>query len=96
LAAAGAPPVGRPVPAWLAYAAGAALEGAHRLLDREDEPILTRFAASELAHAQWFDISAARRDLGYAPRISIEEGLKRVEAWCRGEGAAQAQQQAGP
>jgi nucleoside-diphosphate-sugar epimerase len=28
-----------------------------------------------------FDISRAKRDLGYAPRIGIEEGLKRTAAW---------------
>jgi nucleoside-diphosphate-sugar epimerase len=26
----------------------------------------------------WFDISAARRDLGYAPRVSMAEGMARV------------------
>jgi hypothetical protein len=29
---------------------------------------MTRFVAAELAKDHWFDISAARRDLGYAPR----------------------------
>jgi nucleoside-diphosphate-sugar epimerase len=83
LAAAGAPPVTRAVPAWVATALGATLEGIHRAFSIEREPGLTRFAASQLSHAQWFDISAARRDLGYAPRVSIEEGLARLTAWCQ-------------
>lgn len=33
-----------------------------------------------------FDISKARRDLGYAPTISLDEGLKRTAAWYRAEG----------
>jgi nucleoside-diphosphate-sugar epimerase len=70
--------VGRPLPAGLAYAIGATLEGIHALFGIEREPLLTRFAASELSHAQWFDISAARRDLRYAPRVSIEEGMTRM------------------
>ena len=40
---------------------------------------MTRFLAKQLSTAHWFDISAARRDLGYSPDVSIEEGLKRLE-----------------
>ena len=78
LAAAGAPKVGKPVPAWLAYALGATLEATHFALGIDREPLMTRFAASELSHVQWFDISAARRDLGYTPKVSIDEGLERL------------------
>lgn len=85
LAAAGAPKVGKPVPAWLAYGLGATLEAAHKVFRIDREPMMTRFAASELSHVQWFDISAARRDLGYAPRISIDEGMKRLAESCRAE-----------
>ena len=42
---------------------------------------MTRFVARELATAHWFDISAARRDLGYVPEISIDEGLLRLRKW---------------
>ena len=80
LAAAGAPPVGRPVPAWVASALGATLETVHRLFRLEREPLMTRFAAAQLSHAEWFDISAARRDLGYAPAVTIDEGLRRLAA----------------
>lgn len=83
LAAAGAPQVGKPVPAWLAYGLGATLEAAHKVFGIDREPMMTRFAASELSHVQWFDISAARRDLGYAPRVTIDEGMKRLQGWCR-------------
>ncbi len=88
LAAAGAPKVGPPVPAWLAYGLGATLEAAHAVFNIQREPMMTRFAASELSHAQWFDISAARRDLGYAPRVSIDEGLRRLQASFQKEQAA--------
>jgi nucleoside-diphosphate-sugar epimerase len=36
---------------------------------------MTRFVAAELAHDHWFDIGAARRDLGYVPRVSMAQGL---------------------
>lgn len=88
LAAAGEGPVRGHVPAGVAFAAGGVLEATYRLLGKKEEPRITRFAAEQMSHAEWFDISAARRDLGYAPRVSRDEGLRRLAAWCRGEGAA--------
>jgi nucleoside-diphosphate-sugar epimerase len=83
LACAGAPGVGKPVPAGLAYALGGVLEATHWLFGLEKEPMMTRFAASELSHAQWYDLSAIKRDLGYAPLVSMEEGFRRTAAWCK-------------
>jgi nucleoside-diphosphate-sugar epimerase len=54
---------------------GAACEFVWRVLRRRGEPPMTRFLAAELAHDHWFDITAARRDLGYAPRVSMAQGL---------------------
>ncbi len=79
LEAGGLPPVTRRVPFWLAYSAGWALEKAYALFRPDAEPPMTRFLARELATAHWFDLSAARRDLGYVPRVSLEEGLRRLE-----------------
>jgi nucleoside-diphosphate-sugar epimerase len=90
LAAAGAPPVKSSVPTWAAYGLGAVLEASYALLGKEEEPMMTRFAASELSHAQWFSIAAARRDLGYAPTVSIDEGLVRLAAWCKAGGLTRA------
>jgi nucleoside-diphosphate-sugar epimerase len=42
------------------------------------EPPMTRFVARQLSTSHWYDISAARRDLEYAPKVSVEEGLKRL------------------
>lgn len=80
LEAAGAPPAGRRISASAAYALGALCELRHALTGREDEPPLTRFVARQLATSHWFDLSAARRDLGYEPRITIREGLERLRA----------------
>jgi nucleoside-diphosphate-sugar epimerase len=80
LSAVGARPIGAPVPAGVAYVAGAFLEGVHGFFGLEHEPAITRFAASQMSHAQWFDISAARKDLGYAPRVTLDEGLRRLAA----------------
>ena len=83
LHAAGAPAVTRVIPAPLAMALAWGYEYAHRLTNNPREPRLTRFVVRELSTAHWFDISAARRDLGYAPRISIAEGLELLRAASR-------------
>lgn len=80
LALVGLPPVAKSISYRAAYAAGAALEGAYTLLGRTDEPRMTRFLAAQLATDHWFDISRARSDFGYAPRVSTEEGMRRLQA----------------
>jgi nucleoside-diphosphate-sugar epimerase len=40
---------------------------------------MTRFVAKQLATAHWYDISAAKRDLGYEPAISVTQGLQTLE-----------------
>ena len=78
LAEAGAPPVTKSVSAWKAKLAGRVMEVLYWLLPLPGEPPMTRFVASQLSTSHWYDISAARRDLGYAPKVSVEDGLKRL------------------
>lgn len=79
LDAAGVGPVNRGIPEWVARPLAATLEHGGRIL-RTGEPPLTRFLVNQLTTAHWFDITAAKRDLGYFPRISMEEGLCRLRA----------------
>jgi nucleoside-diphosphate-sugar epimerase len=83
LAAGSLPPVQRTISPRVAYGAGALLELAYRVLPLKGEPRLTRFLVEELCTAHWFNIGAARRELGYAPIVSIEEGLRRLHASLR-------------
>lgn len=83
LAAGGVGPVTRSVPARAAWVTGAACELVYSVLWPDREPPMTRFLASELSTAHWFDLSAARRDLGYEPRVKLEEGLRRLAGWLR-------------
>ncbi|MEI6780494.1 MAG: NAD-dependent epimerase/dehydratase family protein [Verrucomicrobiota bacterium] len=78
LAAAGAPTVQRSIPRGVALALAWGFESVHRLLHRPGEPRLTRFVVQELSTSHWFDLSAARRDLGYRPLVSLAEGLRRL------------------
>jgi nucleoside-diphosphate-sugar epimerase len=81
LEAAGFAPVRRSMPHSMAWLIGVMLELVYRSFNISKEPRMTRFLADELAKAHWFDISAAGKDLGYIPRISIKEGLRRLERW---------------
>jgi nucleoside-diphosphate-sugar epimerase len=72
------PPVERSVSAQKAKLAGWVLEKVYSLFKLTGEPAMTRFLAGQLSTSHWFDISAARRDLGYEPRVSVEEGLRRL------------------
>jgi len=78
LATANIPPVTRSIPPKLAFATGCIYEAVWKTLRLSGEPPMTRFVAHELSSAHWFDISAARRDFGYNPEISIDEGLQRL------------------
>jgi nucleoside-diphosphate-sugar epimerase len=78
-------PVRRTISRPLALAAAGVLEAAYRLAGRQDEPPMTRFLARQLSTTHWFRIEAARRDLGYEPRVSIAEGLRRLQEWLRRE-----------
>jgi nucleoside-diphosphate-sugar epimerase len=77
------PPVKRAISPRLAYAVGGLLELGYRLLRIQSEPRMTRFLARELSTAHWFNIDAARQELGYQPAVSIEEGMQRLEEWLR-------------
>ena len=76
-------PVRRSISRPLALAAAGVLEATYRLSGRQDEPPMTRFLARQLSTTHWFRIEAARRDLGYEPRVSIAEGLRRLQEWLR-------------
>ena len=80
LKAGGLPPCQKSISPKAAFALGAVMEIVWRLLGRTDEPVMTRFLARQLATAHWYDIAAARRDLDYAPLITVAEGLARLEA----------------
>ena len=45
---------------------------------------MTRFIAAELAKDHWFYIAAARRDLGYKPRITMAVGTAELVEHLKG------------
>jgi 2-alkyl-3-oxoalkanoate reductase len=80
LCALGEPPVTKRVSLGAARRGGAVCEVLWRVLPLRGEPPMTRFVAEELAKDHWFSIEAARRDLGYAPRVGMAEGTAELVA----------------
>jgi nucleoside-diphosphate-sugar epimerase len=78
LALAGLPRVKQSISYRWAYRLGYALEIYHEMMNIQAEPRMTRFLAAQMAKSHYFDISRAKRDFGYFPRVSIEEGMKRL------------------
>ncbi|WP_371380296.1 NAD-dependent epimerase/dehydratase family protein [Sporomusa aerivorans] len=72
----------RRVPFSLAYCA-AALAELYAVLPWGGEPEITRYGLGVLYYSQTLDITAARRELGYDPRISISEGIGQFADWWR-------------
>jgi 2-alkyl-3-oxoalkanoate reductase len=82
----GKPPVTRHINAKLAYYGGAILETIYGLLRIKSDPLVTRFIAHELSSSHWFDISAAKRDFGYNPSISVDEGFRILDEYYKEHG----------
>lgn len=78
LTRAGAKPIRGSIPTPVAMAAATALETTYGALRLGGEPFLNRFLVSQMTRSHWFDHGAARRDFGYGPRLTIDEGLART------------------
>ena len=90
LKAAGCKPVKKAVPFSIAWLAGAVLELIYNTLRLSGEPYITRFMAQAVSQSHWFDISAAKKDLGYKPKLTTAEGLRRLEDWLKSRQAQKA------
>ena len=85
LLAAGLPPETRHISPRLARVLGSILEGLYRTIGSRNPPPLTRLLVEQMSTSHWFNIDAARRDLGYVPLVSITEGLHRLSMHLRAE-----------
>ncbi|MBI4588601.1 MAG: NAD-dependent epimerase/dehydratase family protein [Candidatus Rokubacteria bacterium] len=71
-------------PKSLAWLAALVVEAGARLTGWR--PTFTRTTIRTLTLRSTYDITKARERLGYVPRLSLEEGMRRTEAWLREEG----------
>lgn len=61
------------------------LEWYSRTFQQGQEPTLTRYTVTVLARTQTLNIEKARQELGYEPKISIEEGIELFAQWWKGQ-----------
>jgi len=69
------PPLKKAISFRKAYSLGLGLETLWKIFCLGGEPPMTRFVALQLAKDHWFSTEAARKDLGYEPIVSMQEGL---------------------
>ena len=81
---AGVPPPRLRAPVWPFWLAGAACEAICAPFGIE--PPIYRRRVDFFSKSRAFDIGRARRELGYAPRIGVREGVRRTLAWYRQTG----------
>ena len=67
-------PIKKRVPKWLGMMIATILEGVSNFVTKK-EPLLTRFLISQMSCSHYFDISNAKRDLGYEPKFTVDQGL---------------------
>ena len=72
------PPVKKTISFSAAYAIGAVYDFIWSIIGRESDPPMSKFLAIQLSVSNYFNISAAKRDFGYSPKISNAEGMKRM------------------
>lgn len=88
----GVRPPGRHIPYRLAMALGATAETAGHVMHWQHPPPLMRYGLQLAGGENCFNISRARRELGFVPRINLAQGVRDSVAWYRSEyGATGAQ-----
>ncbi len=71
----------RNVPYSVAHLIAGGMEAVYRLFPALGEPPLTRYSVGSIAVPHTLDISLAQQQLGYMPRISVDQGLERFADW---------------
>jgi 2-alkyl-3-oxoalkanoate reductase len=61
-----------------AFFLGRSLEFFYKIFGVNKEPLMTRFLATQLAKSHYFDITQSKKDFGYKPIVTNEEGVKRL------------------
>lgn len=73
----GEKPITKKVPKGLALFIASILEIISKVIPVV-KPLFTRFLIVEMTTHHYFDITSTKRDLGYKPKVSMEEGFKRI------------------
>jgi nucleoside-diphosphate-sugar epimerase len=77
------------VPYRVARTGGLAVEQIWDRRGTDDDPPMTSFLAEQLGTAHWFDQRETRRALKWEPKVSLEEGFRRLQLWFEDEAAGE-------
>lgn len=80
----GSRPPSLSIPVWPVWLVGALCELA--CVPFRVEPPLHRRRVEFFTKSRAFDASRARRELGFVPKVELEEGIHRTAVWYRGQG----------
>ncbi|MBI3464108.1 MAG: NAD-dependent epimerase/dehydratase family protein [Planctomycetes bacterium] len=83
---AGYPEPTRSIPLGLARFLAAVMEGIARLTGKKEAPLVNQARIKFLGLNLGYSCEKAKRELGYKPRWSFDEGMKATIDWFRGEG----------
>jgi len=75
------PPPRRKIPRRVVHMAGGLLEFLFTLIPTHPEPPLTRLSVAMMSNSTTLDIAAAKNELGYKPRVSVDEGVELFLKW---------------
>src|SRR5207302_4608482 len=77
----GQPRVTGHIPLWLAFWAGLLSEVIGRVIWLKRPPHITRYVVGLIGRPTLYSTAKARAELGWQPRVGVEEGLRRTLAW---------------
>lgn len=79
----GVKPITTQIPYWTAYGVALIMEMLWKLLKIEKRPLLTTYTVKNLGSRLQFSIAKAKRELGWTPKISFDEGFARTMQWLK-------------
>jgi nucleoside-diphosphate-sugar epimerase len=71
----------RRAPYWLAFYGGFLSEAVGRAIRLRRPPHMTRYAVALIGRSTRFSITKAREQLGWQPRVGVQEGVRRTIEW---------------
>ena len=67
----------------VAYLLASMVEGIYKFLRIENEPIITKYTLTTVGVSQTLNIECAKRDLGYVPQKTLQEGIDDYAKWSK-------------
>jgi nucleoside-diphosphate-sugar epimerase len=59
------------------------MESIHRLFRIKSRPLVTKYLADHLCGDFHFSIEKAKRQIGYEPKVDVDEAIRRTAQWYR-------------